>query len=136
MSAVEELGAHEATRTAREVLEREGVAAWLVGGTIRDALLGRELHDLDLAVAGDAEATARALADAVGGPVFSLSEAFGAWRVLDRRRDVSYDLTPLQGDSIEEDLGQRELTLNAMALPLAGGQLLDPFGGRAAAPWR
>jgi poly(A) polymerase len=131
MSALEDLAEHEATRAAREVLGQEGKHAWLVGGTIRDALLGRPLHDLDLAVAGDAEAPARALAAAVQGPVFSLSEAFGAWRVLDRRRDVSYDLTPLQGETIDEDLAQRELTLNAMALPLEGGELLDPFGGRA-----
>jgi poly(A) polymerase len=131
MSALEDLAGHEATRTAREVLGREGKAAWLVGGTIRDAMLGRRLHDLDLAVVGEAEAPARALAESVHGPVFSLSEAFGAWRVLDRRLDVSYDLTPLQGETIEGDLGQRELTLNAMALPLEGGELLDPFGGRA-----
>jgi putative nucleotidyltransferase with HDIG domain len=131
VSALEQLAGHEATRAARDVLRREGPGAWVVGGTIRDALLGRELHDLDLAVAGDAEAAARALAEAVRGPVFSLSEAFGAWRVLDRRLNVSYDLTPLQGETIEEDLAQRELTLNAMALPLAGGELLDPFGGQA-----
>ncbi len=130
MSALEDLTGHEATLAAREVLEREGVKAWLVGGTIRDALLGRPLHDLDLALEGDAEAQARALADAVGGPVFSLSEAFGAWRVIDRRRGVTYDLTPLQGETIEADLAQRELTLNAMGLPLGGGELIDPFGGR------
>ena len=51
--------------------------------------------------------------------------------MLDRRRGVTYDLTPLQGEDIRADLGQRELTLNAMGLPLAGGELLDPFGGRA-----
>ena len=52
----------------------------------------------------DAEGPARALADAVGGPVFALSETFGAWRVLDRRRGVTYDLTPLQGEDIQADL--------------------------------
>ena len=131
MSALEQLTGHDAARAAHAVLQREGVEAWIVGGTIRDALLGRHLHDLDLAVAGDAERQARALADAAGAPAFALSETFGAWRVLDRRRGVTYDLTPLQGESIEADLAQRELTLNAMALPLGGGELLDPFGGRA-----
>ena len=131
MSGLEELTGHGAVRAAREVLGREGVEAWMVGGTIRDALLGRPLHDLDLAVAGDAEGPARALADVVRGPVFELSEAFRAWRVIDPRRGVTLDLTPLQGDTIDADLAQRELTLNALALPLGGGELIDPFGGRA-----
>ena len=74
---------------------------------------------------------ARRWPQAPAGPVFALSEAFGAWRVMDRAARLTYDLTPLQGEDIEADLGQRELTLNAMALPLGGGELLDPFGGRA-----
>lgn len=129
--AIERLGGAETVSTAREVLAREGVEAWLVGGTIRDALLGRPLHDIDLAVDNDAEGPARALADAVRGPAFMLSEGFGVWRVVDRRHGVTFDLTPLQDGSIEADLAQRELTMNAMALPLAGGDLVDPFGGRA-----
>ena len=130
--AIERLGGAQSVATARDVLARESVEAWLVGGTLRDALLGRPLHDLDFALDGDAEGPARALADAVRGPAFTLSESFGAWRVLDRRHGVTFDLTPLQGEGIEADLAQRELTMNAMALPLAGGELLDPFGGRTA----
>ncbi|MDQ3588168.1 MAG: HD domain-containing protein [Actinomycetota bacterium] len=130
--AIERLAGAEPVSTVRKVLAREGVEAWLVGGTIRDALLGRPLHDLDLALDGDAAGAAGALADAVRGPAFKLSESFGAWRVLDRRHGVTFDLTPLQGERIEADLAQRELTMNAMALPLGGGELLDPFEGRAA----
>ena len=130
--AIERLGGADTLSTAREILAREGVEAWLVGGTIRDALLGRPLHDFDLALDGEAEGPARALADAVRGPAFTLSESFGAWRVLDRQHGVTFDLTPLQGEGIEADLAQRELTMNAMALPLTGGELLDPFAGRAA----
>ena len=53
----------------------------------------------------------------------------GAWRVvLDRSRTV--DFPPLQGGSIEADLAVRDF-INAMAVPLAGGEPVDPFGGRA-----
>jgi len=128
---IERLAAEPAVARAREVLAARGTEAWLVGGTVRDALLGRPLHDLDLAVAGDAQGGARALAEAVRGPAFRLSEQFGAWRVLDRRAGVTYDLTPLQGETIADDLAQRDLTLNAMALPLGATELLDPYGGRA-----
>jgi poly(A) polymerase len=105
--------------------------AWIVGGALRDELLGRPVRDVDVAVAGDPEPVARALADEVRGPMFRLSEAFGAWRVIDRRGGRVWDFAPLQGDTIEEDLGRRDFTVNAMAKPRAGGELIDPLGGRA-----
>ena len=120
--------------------------AWIVGGALRDELLGREVTDIDIAVEGDPEGAARELAAELRGPVFQLSEAFGAWRVVDRRGGRMYDFARLQGDTIEEDLAKRDFTVNAMARPLlaqaaavargaampsAGGELIDPLGGRA-----
>jgi poly(A) polymerase len=105
--------------------------SWTVGGALRDELLGREVTDIDIAVEGDPEAAARALAKEVRGPVFRLSEAFGAWRVVDRRGGRVYDFAPLQGETIEEDLRKRDFTLNAMARERGGGDLIDPLGGRA-----
>ena len=105
--------------------------SWTVGGALRDELLGREVTDIDIAVEGDPEPAARALAAEVRGPVFPLSEAFGAWRVVDRRGGRIYDFAPLQGETIEEDLRKRDFTVNAMARPREGGDLIDPLGGRA-----
>jgi poly(A) polymerase len=109
-----------------------GTRAWIVGGTIRDELLGRPVKDVDIALEGDPQPAARQLAAAVRGPVFSLSEAFGAWRVIDRRAGVTYDLSPLQGETIEADLVQRDFSVNALARPVVGAadDLLDPTGGR------
>jgi poly(A) polymerase len=108
-----------------------GTRTWLVGGAVRDRLLGRATVDLDLAVAGDVEATARTLARAARAAVFPLSEAFGAWRVVARGGAWQADLAPLVGETIEQDLAQRDFTLNAIAEPLAGGDPVDPTGGRA-----
>ena len=105
--------------------------SWIVGGALRDELLGREVTDIDIAVEGDPEAAARERAAEVRGPVFQLSEAFGAWRVVDRRGGRVYDYAPLQGATIEEDLRKRDFTVNAMARPSEGGDLVDPLGGRA-----
>jgi poly(A) polymerase len=102
-----------------------------VGGALRDELLGREVTDIDIAVEGDPEAAARELAKEVRGPVFRLSEAFGAWRVVERRSGRVYDFAPLQGETIEEDLARRDFTINAMARPSDGDELIDPLGGRA-----
>src|SRR5256886_7517326 len=110
--------------TARDVLA--GEEAWVVGGAVRDELLGRELLDLDIAVR-DPKRAARAYAKHSGGAPFPLSERHGAWRVaLEGGRTV--DFTPLPG-SVEDDLATRDFTINAIARPLAGGEPVDPFGG-------
>ena len=104
--------------------------SWIVGGALRDELLGRDITDIDIAVEGDPAAAARTFAAEVGGPVFRLSEAFGAWRVIDRKDGRIYDFAPLQGESIEEDLRKRDFTVNAMARPRDGGDLIDPLHGQ------
>jgi poly(A) polymerase len=111
----------------REALGNE--RAWLVGGALRDRLLGRPTPDLDVVVDGDVRAAARRLGRGLGGASFELSDQFGAWRVVARETGWQVDLTPLQGGSLEADLGGRDLTVNAMAEPLSGGELVDPFGG-------
>jgi poly(A) polymerase len=105
--------------------------AWIVGGALRDELLGRPVRDVDIAVQGDPARAARALAAELNAPVFRLSEAFGAWRVIDRKAGRVYDFAPLQGESIEDDLAKRDFTINAMARPADGGDLIDPLGGQA-----
>jgi len=117
-----------AVRAAREALD-VGEEAWIVGGALRDALLGRPVVDVDVAVAGEEERAARRIAAAAGGPAFPLSERFDTWRALSAAREWHVDVTSLRGEDIEQDLGHRDFTVNAMALPLAGGEHLDPHGG-------
>lgn len=109
-----------------------GERAWLVGGTVRDRLLGRlATDDIDLVVDGDVGRAARALARTGEGTAFPLSEAFGAWRVTAARPGWQADLIPLAGASIEEDLRRRDFTVNALAEPLWGGDIVDLDGGLA-----
>ena len=102
---------------------------WLVGGAVRDRLLGRSTTDYDVSIAGEPRSLARQLARAAGGHSFALSEGFGAWRVVARDRSWQVDLLSILGDSIEADLALRDLTINALAEPLGEGELVDPFGG-------
>jgi Poly A polymerase head domain len=111
---------------AREVLA--GEEAWVVGGAVRDELLGRDLVDLDIACRRPEEA-ARAFQERAGGAVFPLSECHGAWRVA-FRDGRTVDFTPLPDEGIEPDLATRDFTINAIARPLAGGDHVDPFEGR------
>ncbi|MBV9836604.1 MAG: HDIG domain-containing protein [Solirubrobacterales bacterium] len=110
-------------------LARSSVPAWLVGGALRDRLLGRATSDYDVVVAGDPERVAHAVGSAAGGFAFALSEGFGSWRVVAHSRSWQVDLLALTGGEIEADLGKRDLTVNALAEPLGGGGLVDPFGG-------
>lgn len=121
---------------ALAALAREGPwAAWLCGGTPRDALLGRRPPDVDLAVGGDALALGQALAERVGGRFVPLGREFATCRVA---LDGGYvDLAGLRAPGIEADLAARDFTVNALALPLAAlwdddpaSAVIDPTGGR------
>ena len=121
--------------------------AYLVGGTVRDILLGEPNFDVDVAVEGDAVAFAEALAQALDGRVRA-HRKFGTAVVLygdDGRGRVDvvtartefYDapaaLPTIEHATIREDLHRRDFTINAMAVSLKGedfGRLVDPFGGR------
>ena len=86
----------EALAVARSVLG--DAPAWLVGGALRDRLLGRPLDDLDIVLDGRRAARRRsALARAAGGPAFELSDDFGAWRVIGPGRAWQADLATLRG---------------------------------------
>ena len=110
------------TRVARLLAER-GVESYLVGGLVRDLLLGRDTADIDIAVAADALVEAGAVADSLGGRFVLLDEANGVGRVVlavdeapgkDRRQ---LDFTTLRGD-IANDLSCRDFTIDAMAVRL------------------
>jgi putative nucleotidyltransferase with HDIG domain len=118
-------GALEAARSALRDEE-----AWLVGGAVRDSLLGRPTADIDVVTAADTAGSAAAIARAAGGAVcFALSKEFGSWRVLARDRSWQIDLEPLRGGSLRDDLSLRDFTVNAIAQPLGGGEAIDPLEG-------
>ncbi len=112
---------------AAETLRRRGTLGWLVGGTVRDRRSERFSPDLDIVVEDDPRDVAREISAALDSPWFALSARHGAFRVMAAEGHV--DVAALQGGSIEEDLSRRDFTVNAMALPLCGGDLVDPFGG-------
>lgn len=121
---------------ARGALEGEE-AVWIVGGAIRDALLGERVIDADLAVEpGAEEEAARAIAKVAGGFSFALSEEHATWRAVSSDHEWHIDVAPLRAETIEDDLRARDFTVNAIAVPLAGGDPLDPTGGLADADRR
>ncbi len=136
---------------AGEVADRREVGLWFVGGALRDLLLGRPLYDVDLAVE-TAAANALEFATRLGAlPGWRLEKSHarfgtaslrapGGLRVdvaATRREEypAPASLPVVTGTTtIEEDLGRRDFTINAMARRVGRrgltGAVLDPFGGR------
>jgi putative nucleotidyltransferase with HDIG domain len=112
----------------RRALQDEG-EVWIAGGAVRDAALGREVTDLDLAVAGDPARVAKEIARAGNGHAFELSAEFATWRAVARNHSWQVDATALRGETIEADLAARDFTVGAIAMPLGGGEAIDPHGG-------
>ena len=127
----------------RELAESHALPVYLVGGPVRDWLMGWEIRDLDFVVEGDAPYLARTLAQRVDGRVIvhnrfgtATVEMDGAQVDLVTARKEVYPvpgaLPVVEPSSLEDDLARRDFTINAMALPLDGDVegLVDPLGGR------
>ncbi len=122
------------------VRDAAGDPVYLVGGAVRDLLLGRDRGDVDLVVVGDANAlTARLGADAVSHERFGTAKLKLDGHEVDiaAARSESYPrpgALPVVEPStnLQADLARRDFTVNAMAIPLQGeASLIDPFGGKA-----
>ncbi|OGO44362.1 MAG: hypothetical protein A2Z05_08345 [Chloroflexi bacterium RBG_16_60_22] len=118
------------------VLTEQGITSYLVGGFVRDTLLGRDTADIDIAVAADAPAVAPKVAKALGGKAITLDAANGVARVVLPGGRWEIDFTTFRG-SIEEDLARRDFTIDALAIELGKGtesfdaaSIIDPSGGR------
>ncbi len=126
------------TRVLAEFFASRGVDAYLVGGLVRDALLGRFTRDIDIAVPCNVFEVGAALATALSGHLVPLDRERGLVRVVasGEQGDVFIDLGRMAG-GILDDLARRDFTINAMAVRLAdvlaGGDaaVIDPLGGQA-----
>jgi tRNA nucleotidyltransferase (CCA-adding enzyme) len=144
-------------KEAIEAARLHGISLYLVGGTVRDLLLGLECADLDLAAEGEVRELGREVCDALGLQLH-WEQRFLTARLnppKDCRRRIKSPGAGSQGftdiatarsefyprpgalpqvapAAIEQDLGRRDFTVNAIAVGLAGrhaGELLDPFSG-------
>ena len=107
--------------------QRKGV--YIVGGSIRDLMWGRTPFDYDVVVQGDPASFAKRLASRTSGRFVELGKHGQTMRRV-ITKDLIFDIMPLNGATIEEDLLQRDFTINAMAVAVSCGSLIDRLGGR------
>ncbi len=124
--------------------QARGQGAWLVGGGVRDLLLGEPIHDVDLVFDGDVLSWAPQLVAELGGALLQHGAFHTATWVVDglhidliSARSERYphpgSLPEVALGSLEEDLARRDFSVNAMALavhPSGAGELVDPQGGQ------
>jgi len=128
-------------RLTRHFRDR-GQDLYLVGGSVRDQILGRPTHDLDFATSALPEQTEAILQEARPSSVYVIGQRFGTVGAI--FGDVAVEITTYRGERYEvgsrkpevhygvplyEDLARRDFTINAMAYDALGGQTIDPFGG-------
>lgn len=120
-------------------LEEEGFETYLVGGAVRDKLLGKEIHDIDLTTRARPNDIMRIFSDL---KLIDIGKKFGTIKVICKSKE--YEITTFRAESsykdkrhpdeisfsntIEEDLKRRDFTINAMAQ--RKGEIIDLFGGR------
>lgn len=122
---------HPLLKAVRDLLPADQ-PLYLVGGSVRDSLLGRSTHDLDFAVPSGALKLARSIADKLPGAFFPLDAGTDTARIVVRREDGSRDLLDFagfRGPDLAADLRGRDFTVNAMALDVRTGEMIDPLGG-------
>jgi poly(A) polymerase len=115
--------------------------AYLVGGSVRDVLLNIPCTDWDIVTVGDTPRLARQLAHILGGHSAHMNDKASRITLKQNQQEVLLDVSPLHGNTIEEDLRLRDFTINAIALPLTEAvasltngtplPLLDPLYGNA-----
>ncbi|MEM7119351.1 MAG: HDIG domain-containing metalloprotein, partial [Chloroflexota bacterium] len=113
---------------------QQPIAIYLVGGAVRDALLGKPSYDLDFVVAKDAIKLAKRLGGFLGAPAYALDEERDTGRVVLEEAGTMLDIARFRGADLDADLRDRDFTLNAMALPATAvfsSSIIDPCNGQA-----
>jgi len=102
--------------------------AYIVGGSIRDLLLGRSPVDYDIAVMGNPEKFAKKIIAKKTGHLVKMGKP-GQILIRVISENNIYDISSMNGASIEDDLYSRDFTINAMAYSLSSGEIIDPLKG-------
>ncbi|MCL4252675.1 MAG: hypothetical protein KJ043_02720, partial [Anaerolineae bacterium] len=111
------------------------IPCYIVGGAVRDAWLHYPIHDIDLATPKDAIGLARRLTNRLNADIYIMDDLRDVARVWVKYEDATLhiDIARFRGDSLADDLSDRDFTINAMAVDMLGdiNFLIDPLNGES-----
>ena len=102
---------------------------YLVGGSVRDAIMGKDFVDRDIAIL-NAEAFTKKLAEKFNATFIELDPEYKIYRLVLEDKTNYLDISEIQGNNILEDLTRRDFAMNAIAINLANGEIIDPYNGQ------
>jgi len=102
---------------------------YLVGGSVRDFLMGKNFVDRDIAIKG-AENFAKKLAEELNATFIVLDPEYKIFRLVLEDKINYLDISEIQGEGIEDDLSRRDFAMNAIAIDLLSGEIIDPYNGQ------
>lgn len=99
------------------LLSEMNLAGYLIGGTVRDLILNRPIKDIDIAINTNPEHFLKKLSSKIKGYTICLDQEYLIFRFITKDR-LTFDISPLKGDCLLQDLPQRDFTINAIAIDL------------------
>lgn len=145
MNYSSDLNSNAVFKTVSEVAQSTGIQVFVVGGYVRDLILGRPVKDVDFVALGSGVEIANAVAKKMGGLQVTVFQNFGTAMIRQPGFDLEFvgarkesyradSRKPIVEDgTLEDDQNRRDFTINAMAISLNQrdyGDLVDPFDGR------
>jgi poly(A) polymerase len=118
----------------RTIIEEKNLPVYLVGGAVRDALLGRISTDLDFIVPRDAISLAYRLGNEIGAPAYELDDERDTGRIVLTAQNTMLDFARYRDEDLFADLNDRDFTINALAMPATArtsAAIIDPLNGLA-----
>jgi poly(A) polymerase len=107
---------------------------FIVGGYIRDLIIGRPNNDIDCVIMGNDNRIIEILAEKLKKKAIKLGDKHKLYRIVDNKNNITIDFTYMNGETIEQDLFKRDFTINSIAVDITDldnyeGKIIDPTGG-------
>lgn len=118
----------------KKISTERDIKIYIVGGYIRNCIMGDKSSDIDVVVNKDIEDVVNDFANAINGKVVSLNNDYSVYKVIDKQRGIHVDFSDMDGADIHEDLSKRDFTINSMAIDVSNDidikSIIDPLGGK------
>ncbi len=113
--------------TLHKIAKDENAELFLVGGAVRDYIMGREVRDYDFVIFGNIDKITEKFSDSMDCKCIKYNKKLKTYRIFCKLKNI--DVTEPRGETIDYDLALRDFSINSMAYDLSANKIIDPQGG-------